>query len=82
MSRRLDTKEELAIEGSEACESAAYVSMTISTPISLTPCIKELPITVSISGDPVIEPTGCGKFILTQELCVKVPIEITIESND
>lgn len=55
--------------------------MKISTPINLEPCIKELPITVCPMGEPVLEETPCGSFILTQELCVKVGIEITIEAN-
>lgn len=63
------------------CESVAFVPMTISTPINLKPFIRSLPITASISGNPILEPTSCGTFILTQEICVKVPIEIMIESN-
>lgn len=81
------TKEELTIsnqerlEESQSCESLAYIPMKISTPISLTPRIKQLPITACISGEPVLEQTSCDTFILTQELCVKVPIEIKIKSN-
>lgn len=84
---KLGAKEELAIsnqgvvEDSESCESVAYIPMKISIPVNLKPCIKELPISACIKGEPVLEKTSCGTFILTQELCVKVPIEITIESN-
>lgn len=84
---KLGTKEELAIssqdivEDSQPCESIAYIPMKISTPITLKPCIKRLPITACISGEPVLEQISCSTFILTQELCVKIPIEITIKSN-
>lgn len=84
---KLDTKEELTmgiddrVLNLQVCESAAYIPMTISTPISLRPCIRKLPITATICGDPVLEPTPCGTFILTQKLYVKVPIEISIDSN-
>lgn len=82
-----DTKEDLArsnkdgVANSQTCESTAYMPMTISTPISLEPIIKKLPITVSICGEPVLEQRPCGKYIMIQELCVKVPIEISVESN-
>ena len=82
-----DTKEELAISNkdgvanSQTCESTAYMPMTISTPISLEAIIKKLPITVSICEEPVLEQRPCGRYILIQELCVKVPIEISVESN-
>ena len=86
MSER-DTKEDLAMlnkgggANSETCESTVYIPMTISTPISLEPVIRELPITVSSCGEPVLEQRPCGRYILTQELCVKVPIEISIASH-
>lgn len=84
---KLATKEELVMnskdraEDSQSCESIAYIPMKISTPISLSPCIKKLPITACISGEAILEQISCDTFILTQELCVKVPIEITIKSN-
>lgn len=55
--------------------------VALHLPISLTPCIKKLPITVSICGEAVLEQRSCGSFILTQELLVKVPLEITIRSD-
>lgn len=84
---RLGAKEELAISSqdrvgdSQSCESIAYIPMKISTPINLKPCIKKLPITACISGEPILEQTSCDTFILTQELCVKIPIKIMIKST-
>lgn len=81
------TKEELirrnedGIEGLQTCETAACMPMTISTPISLRPIIRKLPVTVSVCEEPVLEQTPCGRYILTQELCVRVPIEISVEST-
>ncbi len=84
---KIGAKEELAISSqdgvgdSQQCESLAYIPMKISIPISLEPCVKKLPITACINKQAVLEETSCGTFILTQELCVKVPIEITIKSD-
>lgn len=65
----------------KACESIAYIPLSVSTPLSLKPCIRKLPITAEICGEPELTPTPCGTYILTQNLCVRVPIEIDIKSQ-
>lgn len=65
----------------KTCESVAYIPMTVSTPISLKPFIRKLPITASMCGNPVLKPTPWGTFILTQKMYVKVPIEISMSAN-
>lgn len=72
-------------EQSESCESTAYVPMRVSVPISLSPFIREHPATVTCHGDPKLTPIpnckrgGCS-FILTQCLCVEIPIDIGINT--
>lgn len=63
-----------------ACESIAYIPLKVSAPISLKPCIRQLPITAEICGKPKLKPTTCGTYILTQHLTVKVPMEIDVKS--
>lgn len=63
------------------CESVAYIPLTVSIPISLEPCIRKLPISAKPCGEPELMPTPWGTYIMTQNLCVRVPMEIDIESK-
>ena len=65
----------------KTCKSVAYVPLRISTPISLKPHIRKLPISAEICGEPELTPTHCGTYILTQTLRVRVPIEIDITAK-
>lgn len=65
----------------QTCESVAYIPMQVSTPINLKPFARKLPISACICGEPEFTPTSCGTFILTQTICVRVPIEIGVKSK-
>lgn len=61
--------------------SVVHVPMTVSTPISIKPYMRKLPVSASICGDPVLTPISWGKYILTQDIQVKIPIEIMVKSK-
>ncbi len=75
----------------EACETVAYLPMRISAPVTVTPFMRELPANVSCCGDPTIIsiPNSCRgsgnsrrcSFVITQNLCIEIPIEIGAMSN-
>lgn len=76
----MNKKEDPRLQES-TCISVANIPLRVSAPISLKPCLKQLPISAEICGEPELTPTDCGTYILTQKLCVNVPIEIDIKSN-
>lgn len=71
----------------ETCETEAFLPMTVSAPVSVKPFIRELPITASCCGDPVLTPIpppcrdkGICSFVITQNICIQIPIEIGARS--
>lgn len=69
------------VSGNQTCETAAYIPMTVSTPINLKPIVRKLPISACICDDPELLPTPCGTFILTQRVCFEIPIEIGVKTK-
>lgn len=74
----------------ETCQSEAFLPMTVSAPVQVKPFVRELPINAFCCGDPVLTriPPPCrGKdgvicsFIITQNICVEIPIEIGVRSR-
>jgi hypothetical protein len=73
-------KQDCAIERND-CESVAYIPLRVCTPIELEPCMRILPISLIICGEPEVISTPCGT-ILTLNLCVDVPIEIDVKGKN
>lgn len=68
----------------ETCPAEAFVPMTVCTDVTVTPFVNELPPTTFCCGGPIVtpEPATCPgerngdvKFTISQDICVKVPVE-------
>lgn len=69
----------------ETCPTVAFVPMTVCAPVTVTPFVNELPTTTFCCGAPIITPgpaecsgvrNGSCTFTITQDICVRVPVEI------
>lgn len=69
----------------ETCPATAYVPISVCSPVTVTPFTNVLPTTTFCCGPPRVTngTTPCGgvengsvNFTITQDICVKVPIEI------
>lgn len=68
------------------CETVASLPMRISTPVTVVPHIRQLPANISCCGEPTLTPIsscrgGICSFVITQYLCVEIPIEIGATAN-
>lgn len=72
------------------CPAVGFVPMTVCTPVTVTPFVNELPTTTFCCGAPIVTPgpivcpgveNGSVDFIITQDICVRVPIEIGATSD-
>ncbi|MBC8589708.1 hypothetical protein [Wansuia hejianensis] len=68
----------------ETYPAEAFVPMTVCTDVTVTPFANELPPTTFCCGGPIVtpEPATCPgerngdvKFTISQDICVKVPVE-------
>jgi len=68
----------------ETCEAEAFLPLTVCAPVTVTPFVNRLPTTTFCCGDPVITPgattcpgeeNGSCTFTITQDICVRVPVE-------
>lgn len=77
----------------QTCPSEAFVPMTLCTPVTVRPFVRPfvrpLPTTTFYCGDPIVTPgsaecpgvrNGTVTFTVTQDICVKVPIEFGAET--
>ncbi|MGI6732498.1 MAG: hypothetical protein ACOX5F_11515 [Anaerovoracaceae bacterium] len=66
------------------CIATVFQPARICVPVTVTPFVRELPTTTFCCGDPVVTPgattcpgevNGSCTFTITQDICVRVPIE-------
>ena len=72
------------------CTALTYQSAAVSVPISVRPKVSTGNITMFCCGEPIIIPSPykiiCGSksgdcnFILTQNICIEIPIEFSAEA--
>ncbi len=74
----------------ETCPVVGYVPMSVCSPVTVTPFTNVLPTTTFCCGPPIVTPgvtpcpgveNGSVSFTITQNICVKVPIEIGATSE-
>jgi len=68
------------------CETVASLPMRVSAPVTVAPYIRQLPATISCCGEPTLTPIsscrgGRCSFVITQNLCIEIPIEIGATSK-
>lgn len=74
----------------ETCPAVAFVPFTVCAPVTVTPFVNKLPTTTFCCGSPTVTPgpatcagveNGSASFIITQDICVRVPVEFGANSN-
>lgn len=74
----------------ETCPAVGYVPISVCTPVTVTPFANALPTTTFCCGAPIVTPgttpcpgveNGSVTFTITQDICVKVPIEFGADSE-
>ncbi len=74
----------------EMCPAVGYVPISVCSPLTLTPFTNVLPTSTFCCGAPIVEPgatsclgeeNGSVNFTITQNICVKVPIEVGVASE-
>ena len=75
---------------SEGCTAFTYQSASVSVPITVKPKLSTGSINTFCCGEPSISPspykivcsskTGNCSFVLTQNICIEIPIEISTEA--
>ena len=74
----------------ESCTAYTYQSAAISVPVTVRPRVKTGEISTFCCGEPRISPspfrvicspdTGNCSFLLTQQVCIEIPIEISADA--
>lgn len=72
-------------EPSHTCETVGYQPARLNVPVTVTPCVRaKTPVTVRC-GSPIVTPCDPGhnscSFVITQKVCVAVPVEIGASAN-
>lgn len=76
----------------ETCPAEGFLRAGVCVPVDITPFVNELPTTTLCCGDPDVvlvdpeEPVTCigepsVRILITQEICVRVPVEIGATSE-
>lgn len=74
----------------ETCPAVGYVSASVCSPVTVTPFVNTLPTTTICCGSPIITSgpilcpgveNGTITFNITQNICVRVPIEVGATSE-
>ena len=78
------------IQGGETCAAYTYQSASVSVPVTIIPKVKTGNITTVCCGEPklsispynvVCSPkSGHCSFILMQNICIEIPIEISADT--
>lgn len=74
----------------EVCPAVGYVPISVCSPVTVTPFTNVLPTRTFCCGSPTVMPgttscpgveNGSAEFIISQNICVRVPIEIGATSE-
>lgn len=74
----------------ETCPAVGYVPISVCSPVTVRPFVNVLPTTTLCCGSPIISPgippctgveNGTVTFNITQNICVRVPIEVGATSE-
>ena len=79
-----ELKENIVNQEDETCSATGYQSSTVCVPVTVTPFARVGATATSCCGDPVISSStrrctgsrnGSCSFIISQRICVTVPVE-------
>ncbi len=84
-------KQDAEKKPSENCTALTYQSAAVSVPITVRPKVDTGKINTFCCGEPSIKPSpykiicsqsgGSCSFILTQNICIEIPIEFSAEAT-
>ncbi len=77
-------------QAGESCTAYTYQSASVSVPVTVKPKVKTGEITTICCGEPKVSPSpyqivcssksGTCSYILKQNICIEVPIEISTDA--
>ena len=79
-----------AVPEPQTCPAFGFQKLSVCVPVTVTPFAKPGATETKCCGDPVVKPgdstctgrkNGACNFTITQEICVKVPVEFGADVN-